>query len=128
MSNSLANETDCYAGGFMFLRWFARHAALQTISSPAPGDVTATVDLSKGNTGNYIVSGLSKTETAQLNGSGTVTLGSANNKTYTVNSATSAKQSIKSNGGWIIEGVKTNVSVKAGGSGYYQRRCRHLSY
>ena len=35
---------DGYAGGFMFLRYFARQAALQTLNLPAFNDITVDVD------------------------------------------------------------------------------------
>ncbi|MBQ9498153.1 MAG: calcium-binding protein, partial [Selenomonadaceae bacterium] len=38
---------NAYAGGFMFLRYFAKQAALQTLLLPAYGDITADIDLSK---------------------------------------------------------------------------------
>ncbi|MBR3499457.1 MAG: hypothetical protein IKO05_10750, partial [Selenomonadaceae bacterium] len=38
---------NAYAGGFMFLRYFAKQAALQTLLLPAFGDITADIDLSK---------------------------------------------------------------------------------
>ena len=38
------DKGDGYAGGFMFLRYFAKQAALQTLLRPAFGDITVNVD------------------------------------------------------------------------------------
>ena len=59
LENALAMKSgtgtnDAYAGGFMFLRYFAKHAALQTLLRPAFGDITANVYLSRFKSGDKL--------------------------------------------------------------------------
>ena len=76
---------DGYAGGFMFYRYLAKQAALQTLNLPAIGEITAKVNLS-GN-GIYYVTGNSTSETAQIANTlpdGAIKLGTVQNGVYTV--------------------------------------------
>lgn len=76
---------DGYAGGFMFYRYLAKQAALQTLNLPAIGDITATVNLS--GDGTYYIMGNSTFETAQIAATlpdGAINLGTVQNGVYTV--------------------------------------------
>ena len=81
--SSSTGNSIAYSGGYMFLRYFAKQAALQTLNDTfAPDDITATVNLSNGN-GTYYVSGNSTLETATTSANN-ISLGTASGSTYTV--------------------------------------------
>ena len=93
---------DGYAGGYMFLRYFAKQAAAQTL--PAFGDITATVNLS--GDGDYYISGTSTTETAST-AAQAIKLGTFANGVYTV-ADTGVHQVINASSAVKIVGLTSN--------------------
>lgn len=81
LSNTGTGESDGYAGGFMFYRYFAKQAALQTLFNPAFGDITATVNLN--GDGDYYISSTSTSEIASTF-SGGIKIGTLTDGVYTV--------------------------------------------
>ena len=98
-------NANCYAGGYMFLRYFAKQAAAQTL--PAFGEITATVNPSSN--GSYYISGNSTSETASTSAKA-IKLGTVSNGTYTVEN-TGVHQVINNNNNLKIAGLTVNDSL-----------------
>ncbi|MBR0290287.1 MAG: calcium-binding protein, partial [Selenomonadaceae bacterium] len=93
---------DSYSGGYMFLRYFAKQAANETL--PAFGEITATVNLSSD--GDYYISGNSTSETAS-NAAQTIKLGTLSNGIYTVDDS-GVHQVINASSAVKIVGLTSN--------------------
>ena len=113
LSDTSTGNSIAYSGGYMFMRYLAKQAALQTLDDDfAPGDITATVNLSAGN-GTYYVSGNSTLETATTSAQN-ISLGSASGSTYTVGT-TGVNQMINTGStAKNIVGVNHKTSVTGG--------------
>ena len=97
-------DANYYAGGYMFLRYFAKQAAAQTL--PAFGEITATV---KPSTGTYYIAGKSTSETASTTRNN-IKLGTVSNGTYTVEN-TGVHQVINNTNNLKIAGLTVNDTL-----------------
>ena len=97
-------DANYYAGGYMFLRYFAKQAAAQTL--PAFGEITATVNPSSGT---YYISGNSTVETASTSRN-SIKLGTVSNGTYTVEN-TGVHQVISNSHNLKIAGLTINDTL-----------------
>ena len=104
---------DCYAGGYLFLRYFAKQAAEQTSKLPALGDATVNVSLTSANATYYAnlnkTSGVENATTAKKN----YVVGTATNKSYEISPG--IKQKIYTNNtAWEFIEIGSNNSVISG--------------
>lgn len=109
--NDEAQGTDAYSGGYMFMRYFARQAALQTLFAPAYSEITANVNLN--DNGTYYISGDNYEETATKTAQA-VKLGKASSNTYTISNAGVNQSITTSASDWKINGLMNNTSLTSG--------------
>ncbi len=105
VSNTSTGNANYYAGGFMFLRYFAKTAAAQTL--PAFGEITATVNPTS--SGDYYISGNKTSETASTTAQD-IKLGTVSNGIYTVED-TGVHQVITNTNNFKIAGLTINDTL-----------------
>ena len=114
VTNTDTGTNDCYAGGYMFLRYLAKQGAAQMSGLVSTDKITATVNLADSTNGTYYVSAEAETENAStsITSEYRIKLGVANNKTYTVDEDNKVKQIINTtSSGWKINNVSEGVTV-----------------
>ena len=105
VTNTGTGDSNYYAGGYMFLRYFAKHAATNEL--PAFGEITATVKPAKN--GNYYISGNSTAETASTTAQ-SINLGTVSKGVYTLKN-TGVHQVINNTGNLKIVGLTVNDTL-----------------
>lgn len=108
VTNTNTGDADFYAGGYMFMRYFAKKAAESTL--PAYGEITASVNPDK--SGDYYISGEKSSETATTTAQA-IKLGSVANGVYTVEN-TGVHQVIRNAKNLKILGLTVNDTLIGG--------------
>ena len=111
VTNKDTGDSDCYAGGYMLLRYFAKHASLQTQTLPVITDLSAIVNLIDGDNTYYVDGKSTDVETADTSDDGDdISVGGAVDYVYTP--ATAIKQEIyTTDKNWKINLIGKNNTI-----------------
>ncbi len=110
LTNTGTAQADFYAGGFMFMRYFAKTAAAQTESLPAFGEIFSTVNPDED--GDYFIGGISSSEIASTSAQD-FKIGSVSEGVYSVEN-TGVHQIISNTNNLKIVGLTINDTLLGG--------------
>lgn len=119
LSDTSTGNNDAYSAGYLFLRYFAKQAALDTANSIALGDATVKVELSGINESYFANLNSANIETAVTTASDSnFSIGTALNRSYSV-AAGITQQIFTTNDDWTIRDIGSNNTLVAGNGNDY---------
>lgn len=119
LNDTSTGNNDSYAAGYMFMRYFAKQAALDTANSIALGDATVSVSLSGNNETYYANLNSTNIERAVNTASDSnFSVGTAKDRAYSI-AAGITQQIYTTDEDWTIRDIGNNNTLVAGAGNDY---------